>query len=216
MTEYRLIMGNKNYSSWSLRAWLMLKLAGADFEETTVLLGRPDSQAKLRQLSPTGLVPVLMHGGLAVPESIAIAEYLAERHPGAGLWPDDPRARAHARAVAAQMHAGFFGLRNEMPMNLTHRTDRIQPSDHAWEDIARMQALWRQCRRDFGGDGPFLFGRAGIADAMYAPVATRFRTYGIAVDDDTADYMEAIFALPAMREAFILAAQEPRIPEYDL
>jgi glutathione S-transferase len=216
MHPYELILGNKNYSSWSLRAWLMLKLAGADFTETTVLFGRPDMKDNLRRLSPTGLVPVLVHGDLVIPESIAIAEYLAERHPGANLWPADPAARARARSVSAQMHAGFFALRGQMPMNLTHVTDAVTPSPDTLADIARIQDIWRTCRRDFGAGGAFLFGAPGIADAMYAPVVARFRAYGVAVDADARAYMDAVWNLPAMAEARALAAVEPRIPEYDL
>ena len=216
MAIYRLILGNKNYSSWSLRAWLMLKFAGAEFTETTVLFGRPDMKENLRRLSPTGLVPVLEHGDLIIPDSIAIAEYLAERHPDANLWPAEAAARAVARSVSAQMHAGFVALRGQMPMNLTHVTDRVTPSPDTLADIARIQDVWRTCRRDHGAGGTFLFGQPTIADAMYAPVVSRFRTYGVAVDTDTRAYMDAVWALPAMAEAVALAAQEARIPEYEL
>ena len=216
MSTYHLILGNKNYSSWSLRAWLTLKFARVDFTETTVLFGRPDMKENLRRLSPTGLVPVLEHGDLVIPESIAIAEYLAERHPDANLWPADPAARAVAWSVSAQMHAGFIALRGQMPMNLTHVTDRVTPSPETLTDIARIQDIWRTCRRDHGAGGTFLFGKPTIADAMYAPVVSRFRTYGVAADADTHNYMDAVWAHPAMAEARALAAQEPRIPEYDL
>mgnify|MGYP003653586353 CR=1 FL=1 len=216
MHPYHLILGNKNYSSWSLRAWLVLKFAGADFTETTVLFGRPDMKENLRRLSPTGLVPVLEHGDQVIPESIAIAEYLAERHPAANLWPADPAARAVARSVSAQMHAGFVALRGQMPMNLTHVTDTVTPSPETLADIARIQDIWRTCRRDFGAAGDFLFGRPTIADAMYAPVVSRFRTYGVAADADTRDYMDAVWTHPAMAEAVTLATQEARIPEYEL
>ncbi|MEP2545544.1 MAG: glutathione S-transferase family protein [Alphaproteobacteria bacterium] len=215
MAIYRLILGNKNYSSWSLRAWLMLKFAGAEFTETTVLFGRPDMKENLRRLSPTGLVPVLEHGDLIIPDSIAIAEYLAERHPDANLWPAEAAARAVARSVSAQMHAGFVALRDQMPMNLPHVTDRVTPSPDTRADIARIQDIWRTCRRDFGAGGAFLFGQPTIADAMYAPVVARFHTYGVVVDATARAYMDAVWNHPAMAEARALAAEEPRIPEYE-
>ena len=188
MAIYRLILGNKNYSSWSLRAWLMLKFAGAEFTETTVLFARPDMKENLRRLS---------------------------RHPDANLWPAEAAARAVARSVSAQMHAGFVALREQMPMNLSHVTDRVTPSPDTRADIARIRDIWRTCRRDFGAGGAFLFGQPTIADAMYAPVVARFHTYGVVVDATARAYMDAVWNHPAMAEARALAAEEPRIPEYE-
>ena len=183
MTDYHLILGNRNYSSWSLRAWLCLKLAGQPFEETWINLGEEGFREKLKAISPTGLVPVLKHGDLVLPESLAICEYIAERHPEADLWPADPVQRARARSVSAEMHSGFRALRMEMPMNLTHRTDTVTPSDACGADIDAVHKIWRHCREHYGAGGDFLFGHVTIADAMFAPVVSRFRTYG--VDGDT-------------------------------
>jgi glutathione S-transferase len=196
---YTLIIGNKNYSSWSLRAWLALRAAGIPFEEKRLGLFTEEFAKRLEGLTPAGLVPVLLDGDLAVWDSLAICEYAAERHPEAGLWPSDPMARARARSLAAQMHSGFGKLRNALPMNVEAHLPDIDASA-ARQDIADMQALWRETRAQFGHGGPFLFGRFGIADAFYAPVVSRFVTYGIAAEGPARAYMDAVLALPAMQE----------------
>ena len=214
MREFTLILGNKNYSSWSLRAWLAARLAGIAFEGRLVRLTEPGSRAALLAASPAGRVPVLQHGERVIWESLAIVEYLAEQRPEAGLWPADPGARAHARSVAAEMHAGFAPLRRHMPMNLRKSLPGKGQGPGVAADIERITALWQDCRRRFGAvregaDGPFLFGRASAADAMYAPVATRFRTYGVALEPVAAAYVEAIHAWPPFREWQAAALEEP-------
>jgi len=214
-----IVIGNKNYSSWSLRPWLALKATGAPFGEVMVGLRQPETKARILAHSPAGKVPVLKHGDLLVWESLAICEYLAEAFPAAGLWPADPRARAVARAVATEMHAGFAGLRRDLPMDI-HRMSRTPgvAAEDAKADIARVQQIWQDCRGRFGaGDGeaggPYLFGRFSIADCMYAPVATRFRTYNVALDPVSAAYVDAIYADPAMREWIAAARGEAPLPE---
>lgn len=200
---YRLVIGNKNLSSWSLRPWLVMKHAGLPFDEVRVNLRAPDRKEQLFAHSPAGKVPVLWAGDFLIWDSLAIAEYLAERHPEAGLWPDDVRARAVARSVSAEMHSGFQALREHCPMNLLARTPMAEPVETVQLNIRRIVDLWKDCRLRFGGDGPFLFSRFSIADAMFAPVASRFRTYvedlGVFGDDGTAAaYIDTIFAMPAM------------------
>lgn len=222
MAEFTLIVGNKTYSSWSLRGWLAARLAGIVFEERLVRLSEPGSRAALLALSPAGKVPVLHHGERVIWDSLAIVEYLAEQRPDAGLWPADAAARAHARSIAAEMHSGFAPLRRHMPMNLRKSLPGKGRGPGVAEDIERVTALWQDCRRRFGGengggndgggaDGPFLFGRASAADAMYAPVATRLRTYGVALDPLAAAYVEAIHAWPLFREWQAAALEEPWI-----
>ena len=214
LADITIVIGNKNYSSWSLRPWLALRQTGAAFEEVLIPLDQADSAESLRRHSPTGRVPVLRHRTLVVWESLAICEYLAERFPGARLWPVDLAARAHARAVSNEMHAGFADLRRAMPMDICHRWPLGSRFDRARKDIERVTALWRECRERFGqaaGDegGEFLFGRFSIADAMYAPVATRFVTYGLPLDPVCAAYVNALQAWPAMQEWAAAAAREP-------
>jgi glutathione S-transferase len=198
----KLYVGDYNLSSWSLRPWLALTIAGAPFETVRIRLDRPGTRAELARSSPTGKVPALhvpLEGGdgIVIWESIAICEYVAERFPAAKLWPDDVGARAVARAVAAEMHAGFATLRREHPMNLLAHTPRA-PSPEAAADVARIRALWNDVRARYGARGPFLFGRFSIADAMFAPVVSRFRTYAIPTDAACEAYADAIWALPAM------------------
>jgi glutathione S-transferase len=210
MPDYQLIIGNRNYSSWSLRAGLAAAASGADVEETVIPLDRPETRAAIRAHSPAGLVPVLKRGELAIWDSLAIAEYLAETFPDARLWPEDVEARAVARAVTAEMHAGFRPMRMHMPMDMSHRHPSPSPMlDGVAEDIARITAIWEDCRDRFGGGGDFLFGRFTIADAFYAPVASRFRTYGVPLNGTAAAYVEAIFAYPAMAAWAEAAAAEP-------
>jgi glutathione S-transferase len=187
-----LVIGNKNYSSWSFRPWLAMKVAGIAFEETVISLEAKDFKALVMAAGGAGKVPVLIDGETRVWESLAILEYLAEKFPAAALWPKDDSARAQARAVAAEMHAGFVSLRRLLPMN-----------------------VWRHCRTRYGAAGPFLFGAFGAADAMYAPVIWRFHTYAVEVSDAVRAYMSAMMALPAWREWRDAARREPWVLEHD-
>ncbi|MEE8271233.1 MAG: glutathione S-transferase family protein [Alphaproteobacteria bacterium] len=209
MTTITLVIGNKAYSSWSLRGWLMLTATGADFDEIVVPLDRPETQAEILVHSAAGRVPVLKVDGLTVWDSLAIGECLAERFPAAGLWPADATARAIGRAVSAEMHAGFAALRRHLPMDLKRAPSAGAEAARAGVDIDRIGALWRDCRARFGAGGPFLFGQFGIADAMYAPVATRMVTYAVPLDPICGGYVEAVTALPAMRRWTAAARAEP-------
>ncbi|HSA79658.1 MAG TPA: glutathione S-transferase family protein [Geminicoccaceae bacterium] len=211
IAEFTLIVGNKNYSSWSLRGWLAARLAGIAFDEQLVRLSEPGSRRALLEHSPAGKVPILKHGRRVIWDSLAIIEYLAEQRPAAGLWPADAEVRALARSVAAEMHSGFGALRSHMPMNLRKSLPGRGRGPGVTDDIARIDALWQDCRSRFGSGGPFLFGAAGAADAMYAPVATRFRTYGVTLDPVAAAYVEAVHDWPAFREWQAAALAEPWI-----
>ncbi|MHC2147359.1 glutathione S-transferase [Pseudomonas sp. 210_17 TE3656] len=197
--SYHLIIGDKLYSSWSLRAALALELAGATYEETLIKLNQPDTRARLLEHSPTAKVPLLKceHGIIA--DSLAIAEYLAERHPQANLWPTDVAARAQARSACAQMHSGFFALRGNMPFDLS-RDEALEnmPLD-VQVDIDRIVALWSECRLAAKEAGPFLFGTPSLADAFFAPVAVRLRTYRVEVPAQAAAYIETIYQWPAFQ-----------------
>ncbi len=197
----KLVIGNKNYSSWSMRPWVAMKACGIDFEEIFIpLYTGPADKQRLLDVSPAGKVPALIDGDATVWDSLAIVEYLAERFPEARLWPDRREARAYARSISAEMHSGFAALRNECGMNL-HRPVKAKPlSDAARADIARVQQIWTDCRTRYGGQGPYLFGAFSAADAMYAPVVHRFRTYAIDVSPMVRDYMAAMTALPAFAE----------------
>ncbi len=209
MAELTLFIGNKAYSSWSLRPWLALRAAGLPFEEVVVPLRQADTGDRIRAVNPAGKVPVLRHGELTIWDSLAICEYVAELAPAAGLWPDDARARAVARSVAAEMHSGFQDLRRNLFMDLKRRHDALGRVAAAAADIARVQSLWRQCRESFGAGGPFLFGRFTIADCFYAPVTARFTGWGVAMDDVASAYVEAVQAHPAFREWAEAARAEP-------
>jgi glutathione S-transferase len=211
MAEFTLVVGNKNYSSWSLRGFLAARLAGIPFAERLVRLSEPDTHATLLGHSPAGKVPVLKHGARVVWDSLAIVEYLAEQRPQAGLWPADADARALARSIAAEMHSGFSALRRHMPMNLRKHLPGKGQGPRVADDIARIARIWQDCRQRFGAGGPFLFGRPGAADAMYAPVATRFRTYGVDLDPVGQEYVEAVLAWPPFREWQAAALDEPWI-----
>jgi glutathione S-transferase len=208
-----LIIGNKNYSSWSFRPWIAMKAVGIAFEERVISLNDPEFKRAIAPVSQNGKVPALDDGGVHVWESLAILEYLAEKFPHAGLWPADPSARAHARAVAAEMHGGFAALRGECPMNFWRPVKRRELSADALADVARIDAMWSECRLRYGG--PFLFGAFGAADAMYAPVVSRFHTYAVAVGERSRAYMDAVMALPAWREWKEAALKEPWILPYD-
>ena len=209
MNRLTLVIGNKNYSSWSLRAWLALKQSGAAFDELRIPLETATTRSQVLKQSPAGKVPVLHDGGFTVWESLAICEYAAERFPTAGLWPDDAAARAHARAVSAEMHAEFPVLRSAMPMNCRARRPGKGRAPGVEDDIARITAIWRECRESFGDGGDMLYGRFSIADAMYAPVVSRFVTYDVALDEVSGAYVDAVFALPAMAEWLAAAHAEP-------
>lgn len=214
---YTLIIGNKNYSSWSMRPWIALRAAGIAFTEQKLGLFTEEFSRRLALVSPAGLVPVLLDGDFAVWDSLAICEYAAEAHPGAKLWPQDPKARARARSLAAQMHSGFGALRQALPMNIEAHLPGVDIPEAARQDISRMQAIWHDTRAEFGQGGPFLFGGFSIADAFFAPVVSRFVTYGVAAAGPVRDYMDAVLALPAMQEwmrdaraeATFVAADEP-------
>lgn len=196
-----LAIGNKNYSSWSMRPWMALKAAGIAFEEVVIPLytGAADKQ-RILDVTKSGKVPALVDDGITVWDSLAIIEYVAERFPDAGLWPHDVASRAHARSISAEMHSGFMPLRNECGMNI-HRPIRSKPlSDDAKGNIARIQDIWTDCRARYGGQGPYLFGAFGGADAMYAPVIHRFRTYDIEVTPPVRAYMDTMLANAAFRE----------------
>lgn len=212
----KLIIGNKNYSSWSFRPWIAMKAADIRFEETVISLEAADFKARALQYSGTGKVPVLIDGAITVWESLAILEYLADRFPDRRIWPSDPAARAHARVVASEMHAGFVPLRNHCPMNMWRPViKRDLPAD-VDANVKRIDALWTDCRTRFGADGPFLFGtHFGAADAMYAPVVSRFHTYGIDVGPVSRAYMGAVMALPAWTEWRTAALQEPWVLPHD-
>jgi glutathione S-transferase len=207
----QLYIGNKNYSSWSLRGWLALTMAGIEFEEVKLRLSfTPGSEFKnrLAQVAPTGRVPVLVDDGFAVWDTLAIVEYVAEKFPAHGVWPADRLARARARSLCAEMHAGFTDLRSHCPMNI--EADLGAVGRRLWQeqaglrrDVERLEAMWSQQLAASGG--PYLFGPACAADAFFAPVATRLRTYGLPVSGSAAGYVERLFALPAMR-AWVAAA----------
>lgn len=209
MSRIQLVIGNKNYSSWSLRAWLALCQTGVDFDEVVIPLDRPETPDAIRQWSPSGKVPLLRDGELTVWDSLAIGEHLAERFPGAGLWPREQSARATARSAAAEMHSGFAALRRAMPMDVRTRAPKAPEPDVAG-DIQRICDLWADCRERFGrGHGEFLFGPFTLADAFYAPVASRFLTYGVELSGTARAYVEAVMATPAMRAWAAAAAEEP-------
>lgn len=195
-----LFVGNKNYSSWSLRAWLALKVLGIPFEEKYIPLYRADSKARILEHSPSGKVPCLVDGATTVWDSLAILEYLAERHPS--LWPADRAERARARAVSAEMHSGFPNLRQHMSMNVRRRYPGKGRTPEVLEEIARIEAMWAAART------PFLFGGFTAADAMYAPVVLRFRTYAVELRGAARGYYDAVLALPAMQEWIDAAGRE--------
>jgi glutathione S-transferase len=196
-----LVIGNKNYSSWSMRPWVALRAGGIAFEEVLIPLytGEADKQ-RLLAYSQSGKVPVLVDGNVTVWDSLAIIEYVAERFPEARLWPEDRASRAHARSVSAEMHSSFAALRNECGMNLHRPVGAISLSAQARADIARIQQIWKECRQSHGKSGSFLFGAFSGADAMFAPVVHRFRIYAIEVEPEVQDYMATMMSLPAFAE----------------
>jgi len=198
MPRTTLTISSKNYSSWSLRGWLMAKLAGIKFEEVVVEPNDADARAEILLLSPLILVPCLTYAELKVWDTLAIGEFLNEIAPKAGLLPEDRAKRAHCRSVCGEMHSGFVSLRQALPMNIRAEFSGFKIWSKAQADIERILVIWRECLSAYGG--PFLFGEGSIADAMYAPVVSRFRTYGVQLDGATKAYAERVWDLPAMRE----------------
>ena len=200
MAKPVLVIGSKRYSSWSLRPWLALKHSGIAFDEVVVRLRQPDTRSNILAHSPSGKVPLLRNGDLRIWDSLAICEYVAELACAVPLWPENRGARAVARSVSAEMHSGFPALRQHLPMDVAATIALPEVPAEAMADIARVKAIWADCRARFGAGGPFLFGRWSNADAMFAPVVTRFRTYGVDLDPVCAAYADAVHALPAMQE----------------
>jgi glutathione S-transferase len=208
-----LVIGNKNYSSWSFRPWLALKVAGIAFDETLISLEAADFKERVTAISGAGKVPVLLDGDIRIAESLAILEYLAEQYPAAALWPKSVAARAHARAIAAEMHSGFAALRRLLPMNMRRPVKTRALDAPAAADAARVDAIWCKCLAKSGGR--FLFGTFGAADAMYAPVVSRFHTYAVEVSPAARTYMQAMMALPAWREWHEAGRREPWVLPHD-
>jgi glutathione S-transferase len=212
----RLVLGNKLYSSWSLRAGMLLAAFDIPHEETVIAMYLPDTRERMLSYGPTGKVPVLIDGDVTIWESLAIMEYVADKYPDKAVWPRDPAARAHARSAASEMHAGFMGIRSHCPMNLTKRFAPKDRGEECAADVVRLQQLWREARERFGADGPFLYGGFMAADAMFAPVVTRLDTYQIAVEADTRAYMNAVLSHPAFIAWRDSAMQEPwELPHYE-
>ena len=215
MADIHLVIGNKNYSSWSLRPWIALAASGIPFTEEVVPLDQPDTKEKIKRHSAAGRVPVLHHGDITVWESLAILEYLAESFPDAGIWPEGRGARAMARSISSEMHAGFQVLRSTCPMNMRRPKRRLGLPPAAAADVRRIEELWAGCREAHGNGGPFLFGSFTAADAMYAPVVNRFEVYDVPVSRETRAYMEAVMALPAWQGWRKAAMAEPWVIEAD-
>ncbi len=214
MAKAKLIISSKNYSSWSLRGWLLAKMAGIEFEEEIISSDVPSMRAELLLKSPSMLIPCLIHNGITVWDTLAIGEYLNEVKPDAGLLPTDRAARARCRSICGEMHSGFSTLRSTMPVNLRSRHPGHVPYSGAKADISRITTIWRECLATSSGD--FLFGDLTMADAMYAPVVTRFLTWDVKVDSECQAYCDRILALPAMVEWIEAAMHEPEeISEFD-
>ncbi len=209
MARLHLVIGNKNYSSWSFRPWIAMRQAGLDFSDEVIPLDTRETKTKILAHSGAGRVPVLHHGRLTVWESLAIIEYVAETFPEARIWPRAKAARAMARAVAAEMHAGFAALRNACPMNIRRKPSRFAVDVAVNADVKRIEALWAACRSAHGKGGQFLFGRFSAADAMYAPVVSRLHVYGFRVSPEARAYMDAMMELAAWRDWESAARAEP-------
>jgi glutathione S-transferase len=198
----KLVIGNKNYSSWSMRPWLAMRGCNIAFEEVFIPIYTDDKADKDRILSfsPAGKVPILIDGDIAVWDSLAIIEYLAERFPDAGLWPKDVAERAHARSISAEMHSGFVPLRSTCAMNLRRPVRAVALSDDARANVARIEQIWSECRMRHAAHGPFLFGAFSAADAMFAPIVHRFRTYAVELSPQAKTYMDTMWTFPAFAE----------------
>lgn len=202
----KLVIGDRNFSSWSLRPWLLLKQAGLPFEEIPVRLREAGTKAEILKHSPSGKVPCLIDNDIVVWDSLAICEYLAEKEPS--LWPSSAKARAEARAVSAEMHSGFMALRHDMPMEVSAYKPHDGRTAGAEADIARIASIWQACRKRFAAEGPFLFGTFSVADAMFAPVVWRFLTYAVSLPPDARAWLEMMSSLPAMQEWRAVAVAE--------
>ncbi len=211
----RLIIGNKNYSSWSLRPWLLMKEAGIEFDEHRIVLDAPTTKQEIAAVTNAGRVPVLQLGDLTVWDSLAICETVAERWPEKRLWPEDPDERAHARSISAEMHAGFQVLRDCMPMNCRAMGRKVPIPDELGEDIDRVIAIWSDCHHHYGDRGGWLFGKFSVADAMYAPVVLRFRTYGINLPESAVYYPHRLLESRAMQDWLAAAECEIEVIEAD-
>jgi glutathione S-transferase len=211
----KLIIGNKNYSSWSMRPWIALKAAGIPFEEILIPLYLPGSSEQILKYSPAGKVPILIDGDDVVWESLAILEHLADRFPAANLWPADARARSFARCAATEMHGGFQPLRQHCTMNMWLPLRERPLPPEVFDNVKRIETIWADCRARFGNGGPFLFGTFGNADAMYAPVVSRFHTHGLPVGPGTRAYMDAVMALPAWQEWYAAAMKETWVMQHN-
>ncbi len=211
MSRLQLVIGSKNFSSWSLRAWLALKHTGAPFEEVLVSFGDPDWREQVKRYSPSGKVPYLIDGSLGIWDSLAIIEYLAEKFPAARLWPEGAAARAFARSAVAEMHSGFTALRSNMPMDLQENAPGKGHTPEALVDAARIQEIWRECRKRFGAAGPYLFGAFSAVDCFYVPVVFRFLSYGVALDPTTRAYADAVLMDPAVADWRKSSLAEPRV-----
>lgn len=209
-----LVIANKCYSSWSLRPWLLMKQLGVAFDEITIPLDLPDTKEKVLKYSPAGKVPILIDGDVTVWETVAIMEYVGDAF-GAPVWPSDRKARAMARSIVAEMHAGFPALRNACPMNLGKKYAQKDRGEPVARDVARFSEIVRQARGRFGAGGPFLFGAFSAADAMYASLVTRLDTYSIPLDGETRAYVDAILSLPAFQEWRTAALKESWIVDAD-
>lgn len=211
----KLVIGNKNYSSWSLRAWFLLKEAGIDFEEQRIPLDMETTAREIARFTPAGKVPVLLLDGQAVWDTLAIAETMAERWPEKRLWPADTAARAHARALSAEMHSGFVALREAMPMNCRAMGRRVELADDVAADIDRIFAIWTDCQHRYGNEGDWMFGRFSIADAMFAPVVLRFRTYGINLSASASVFPRRLLESKAIQEWLLDSESEIEVIEQD-
>lgn len=217
MADLHLVIANKAYSSWSMRPWVAMKAQGVPFKETVICLQQSDTAEQIAKYSAAGKVPVLKHADVTVWESLAILDYLADTLPSHAWWPEDHAARAMARSISAEMHAGFTSVRSAMPMNVRRSIPGRERTPEIDKDIARIQTIWGAARTQFGDGGPFLFGKFSNADAMYAPVVTRFKTYGVKLDAVSQAYADAILAHPAVKQWYAEAAAESWVLEkYEL
>ena len=210
-----LVIGNKNYSSWSMRPWLALAHHKVPFEEIVINIYADDAKKRILEHSPAGKVPILKDGNVTIWDTLAILEYLADKFPGLHLWPKDPAMRAHARSVSAEMHSGFQALRQATPMNLKRVPRPIELNEDVKADVVRVEAIWNDCRMRYGKQGHFLFGEFSAADCMYAPVATRFRNYDVPVDLVASAYVDTIHTLPAFERWRDAGLKETWTAHYD-